>query len=125
MSQAARAGSPLNGPGTGVLSADTKRTTFGGLMAARVDRLPLTKVQWRLAILVQVTWRFIVFDTDGIGARLYPFVWRPNHIITVEQYAVIQALQVGVGVLLGVFIMSWVADRFGRRPAILLSTLLG
>ena len=125
MSQAARAGSPLNGPGPEALSAATNRTTFGGLMAARVDRLPLTKVQWRLAILVQVTWGFIVFDTDGIGARLYPFVWRPNHIITVEQYAVIQALQVGVGVLLGVFIMSWVADRYGRRPAILLSTLLG
>jgi putative MFS transporter len=41
------------------------------------------------------------------------------------QYAVIQALQVGLGVLLGVYIMSYVADRYGRRPAILLATLLG
>jgi MFS family permease len=38
---------------------------------------------------------------------------------------VIQALQVGLGILLGVFLMSWVADRHGRRPAILLATLLG
>ena len=96
-----------------------------GHIAARIDRLPLTAVQWRLAILVTVTWGFIIFDTDGIGARLYPFVWRPHHIITVEQYAVIQALQVGLGVLLGVYLMSWVADRYGRRPAILLATLLG
>ncbi len=117
MEETSRSSAPLTTPAA--------RTTFGGLMAARVDRLPLTRVQWQLAILVEVTWGFIVFDTDGIGARLYPFVWRPNHIITVEQYAVIQALQVGLGVLLGVFIMSWVADRYGRRPAILLSTLLG
>src|SRR5215831_19107692 len=93
----------------------TQRNTIGGLVAARIDRLPLTRVQWQLAILVEVTWGFIIFDTDGIGARLYPFVWRPNKIITVDQYAVIQALQVGLGVLLGAFLMSWVADRYGRR----------
>jgi MFS family permease len=99
--------------------------TIRGHIAARIDRLPLTRVQWQLAILVEVTWGFIIFDTDGIGARLYPFVWRPNHVITVFQYSVIQALQVGLGILLGVFLMSWVADRHGRRPAILLATLLG
>jgi MFS family permease len=102
-----------------------QRLTYDGVMAARIDRLPLTRVQWNLAILVEVTWGFIIFDTDGIGARLYPFVWRPLHVIGVFQYAVIQALQVGLGILLGVFIMSWVADRYGRRPAILLATLLG
>jgi MFS family permease len=101
------------------------RASIGGLIAARIDRLPLTGVQWQLAILVEITWGFIIFDTDGIGARLYPFVWRPNRIITVDQYAVIQALQVGLGVLLGVYLMSWVADRYGRRPAILLATFLG
>jgi hypothetical protein len=72
-----------------------------GRIAARIDRLPLTAVQWRLAILVEVTWGVIIFETDGIGARLYPFVWRPNNIIDVYQYAVIQALQVGLGILLG------------------------
>jgi MFS family permease len=108
------------------MSAETmSRTTIHGHIAARIDRLPLTRVQWHLAILVEVTWGFIIFDTDGIGARLYPFVWRPNHIIDIYQYAVIQALQVGAGILLGVYIMSWVADRYGRRPAILQATLLG
>jgi MFS family permease len=94
-------------------------------IAARIDRMPMTRVQWQLFILVEITWGFIIFDTDGIGARLYPFVWRPMGIIDVNRYAVIQALQVGVGVLLGVYLMSWVADRFGRRPAILLATALG
>lgn len=101
------------------------RAAVHGAAAARIDRLPLTWVQWKLAILIEVTWGFIIFDTDGIGARLYPFVWRPLHIISVDQYAVIQALQVGLGVLLGVWLMSWVADHYGRRPAILLATLLG
>src|SRR5271170_5719201 len=96
-----------------------------GQIAARIDRLPLTRVQWQFAILVQVTWGFIIFDTDGIAARLYPFVWRPSRIITIFQYSVLQALQVGLGILLGVFLMSWVADRHGRRPAILLATFLG
>jgi MFS family permease len=105
--------------------ASTQRAPIHGHIAARIDRLPLTSVQWRLAILVTVTWGFIIFDTDGIGARLYPFVWRPRNIITVDQYAVIRALQVGLGILLGAYLMSWVADRYGRRMAILLATLLG
>ena len=102
-----------------------ERATIHGQIAARIDRLPLTAVQWRLAILVEVTWGFIIFDTDGIGARLYPFVWRPNNIITIDQYAVIQALQVGLGILLGAYLMSWVADRYGRRVAMLAATALG
>ena len=99
--------------------------TVQGHMAARIDRLPMTRVQWSLFILVEITWGFIIFDTDGIGARLYPFVWRPQGIITVNQYAVIQALQVGAGILIGCYLMSWMADRYGRRPAILTATLLG
>jgi putative MFS transporter len=105
--------------------ARTSVASVQGHIAARIDRLPMTKVQWKLFILVEITWGFIIFDTDGIGARLYPFVWRPNHIVTVTQYAVIQALQVGAGILLGVYLMSWIADRYGRRPAILIATLLG
>jgi putative MFS transporter len=99
-------------------------TTVHGPIAARIDRLPLTRVQWHLAILVEITWGFIIVDTDGIGARLFPFVWRPNKIITVDQYAVIQALQVGLGILVGAYLLSWVAGKYGRRPAILASAFL-
>lgn len=93
-------------------------------ISSRIDRLPLTRVQWELAILVEITWGFIIVDTDGIGARLYPIVWRPLGVMTTNQYAVIQGLQVGLGVLLGTYLMSFVADKYGRRPAILLSTAL-
>ncbi len=93
-------------------------------IAARVDRLPLTRVQWELAILTQIAWGLIVLDTDGIPARLYPFIWKPNHLMTTFQYAVIQALAVGLGILIGDFIMGFVADHFGRRRAIIASALL-
>jgi putative MFS transporter len=96
----------------------------GYQISARIDRLPLTRVQWELAVLVEVTWSFIIVDTDGIGARLYPFVWRPAGLLSTDQYAIIQALQVGLGVLLGTYLMSFVADKYGRRPAIMLSTAL-
>jgi MFS family permease len=100
------------------------RDTTNYHISSRIDRLPLTRVQWELAVLVEITWGFIIVDTDGIGARLYPIVWRPLGIMTTNQYAVIQALQVGLGVLLGTYLMSFVADKYGRRPAIMLSTAL-
>src|SRR4029077_10079898 len=93
-------------------------------ISGRIDRLPLTRVQWELAVLVEVTWAFIIVDTDGIAARLYPVIWRPAGLLSTDQYAVIQALQVGLGVLLGTYLMGFVADKYGRRPAILLSTAL-
>ncbi len=108
----------------GHAESDAANDAGAYLISGRIDRLPLTRVQWELAILVEITWGFIIVDTDGIGARLYPFVWRPLGLITNTQYAVIQALQVGLGVLLGTYMMSYVADKYGRRPAILLSTAL-
>ena len=70
-----------------------ERSTPSYQIPARIDRLPLTRVQWELAILVEITWGFIIVDTDGIGSRLYPFVWRPLGSISNNEYAVIQALQ--------------------------------
>lgn len=95
-----------------------------GRIAARIDRLPLTRVQWELAILTQLAWGIIILQTDGIAARLYPFIWKPHHVISTFQYSVLQALAVGLGILLGDFIMGFIADRYGRRPAIILSALL-
>ncbi|HET9017338.1 MAG TPA: MFS transporter [Thermomicrobiaceae bacterium] len=94
-------------------------------MAARVDRLPLTRVQWEIAILVELTWGLIIVDTDGIAGRLYPFIWAPHHYVSVFQYSVIQALEVGLGVLVGDWIMSWIADRYGRKVGIVLAAVLG
>jgi|GEM_PF-1147268 len=109
---------------TTALDSDAANNAGAYQISGRIDRLPLTRVHWELAVLVEITWGFIIVDTDGIGARLYPFVWRPLGLISNNQYAVIQALQVGLGVLLGTYLMSFVADKYGRRPAILISTAL-
>ena len=66
-----------------------------------------------------------------IGARLYPFrLASQQHIDVYEyaviyQYAAIQALRVGLGILLGAYLMSWLADCSGRRVTVLLVTALG
>jgi RND superfamily putative drug exporter len=44
----------------------------------RLDRLPLTWTLWRLALVTQAGWAFVV-ATDAIAARIYPFVWGPRH----------------------------------------------
>jgi putative MFS transporter len=95
-----------------------------GEIAARIDRLPLTWVQWELALLTQVAWG-VILSTDGIARTLYPFIWEPGHLITSFQYSVIYAFQVGIGILIGDYVMGWLADKIGRRPTMLLSAALG
>ena len=36
--------------------------TVRGHIAARIDRLPVTRVQWQLALLILATWGFIIFQ---------------------------------------------------------------
>jgi hypothetical protein len=109
---------------TGVANGVAVHVPVPGRIAARIDRLPLTPVQWELAILTQIAWGLIIVDTDGIAGRLYPFVWAPAHLLGVVEYGVIQALEVGLGVLIGAFAMGLFSDHFGRRPAMLLAALM-
>jgi putative MFS transporter len=92
-------------------------------MAARVDRLPKSLMAWEICLIIQVGWAFSA-STDGIALRLYPFVWLPAHVITHSQYDVLYALQVGISILLGGYALGWLADKIGRRPTLILSSLL-
>jgi putative MFS transporter len=94
-----------------------------GEIAARIDRLPLSWVQWELALLTQVAWA-IILSTDGIARTLYPFLWEPDHVVTSFEYSVIYAFQVGIGILIGDYVMGWLADKIGRRPVMMLSAVL-
>ena len=93
-----------------------------GRIAARVDRLPLTWMQWRLALITQIFWGVII-AADGIPAKLYPFVWGPRHSFGAFAFSFLLAVQFGVGILVGEYLIGIVADRWGRRTALLLSSL--
>ena len=94
-----------------------------GEMAARIDRLPASGLQWELAFLIQAAWGCML-ATDGIARTLYPFLWEPKHFITSSQYSVLYALEAGIGILIGGYGMGWLADKIGRRPALILAAVL-
>jgi MFS family permease len=93
-----------------------------GRIAARIDRLPLTWAQWRLALISQLFWGVII-AADGIPAKVYPYVWLPKHAFGMTEFSLLLAMQFGVGILVGEYLIGLVADRWGRRIALLVSTL--
>ena len=95
-----------------------------GEMAARIDRLPRSWVHWEICLLVILAWATTA-STDGIAARLYPFVWIPNHAgISSSEYSWLFALEGGISILLGGYALGWLSDKIGRRKALILSVLL-
>jgi MFS family permease len=94
-----------------------------GRIAARIDRLPITWTQWRLALITQLFWGVII-AADGVPGKLYPFVWGPRHAFGLTALSVLLAVGNGVGILLGEYIIGLAADRWGRRAALLLSSLI-
>ncbi len=110
------------GDGKSAAVSREARISLAGRAAARLDRLPLTWVQWRLALITQIFWGVII-AADGIPAKLYPFVWGPRHSFGTGALSVMLAVQFGVGILIGEYLIGMVADRWGRRTALLLSSL--
>ena len=93
-------------------------------MAARVDRLPMSfdglgDLPDRAGGLGDARPR-----PTGSPPRLYPFVWLPAKVITHSQYDVLYALQVGISILIGGYALGWLADKIGRRKALILSAML-
>lgn len=109
-------------PGAGAAAGGTT-LVIPGEMAARVDRLPMSRMAWEIALLVQVGWASSA-SADGISARLYPFIWLPRHVMTSFEYSVLYALETGISILIGGYAIGWLADRIGRRKALILSSVL-
>ena len=109
-------------PGSGTAAGGTTMV-IPGEMAARVDRLPRSVMAWEICLLVQVGWA-IAASTDGIAARMYPYVWLPAKEITHSQYDVLYAFQVGISIVIGGYALGWLADKIGRRKALILSAAL-
>src|SRR5580700_6194404 len=93
-----------------------------GEMAARVDRLPMSFMAWEICLIVQVGWAMSA-STDGIAARLYPFVWLPAKTVTHSQYDVLYAFQAGISIVIGGYALGWLADKIGRRKALIVLSI--
>src|ERR1700689_202700 len=100
-------------------AAETPSATLGvgeravaGNIAARIDRLPLTRTQYGYAAITQWFWG-IMIAADGLVASLYPFVWAPKGLITSFQFDLILGANIGVGILLGEYIGGVLSDANG------------
>lgn len=110
------------GEAVDVVQFEGEGVTFApGEIAARIDRLPLTWVQWRMALITQLAWG-IVIAGDGYAALLYPYVWA--HDFSHTAYSWLNAVQVGVGILIGEYAGGYLADWFGRRKIIAIGCLV-
>src|ERR1700759_5181970 len=110
-------------PGAGAAVGGTT-VVIPGEMAARVDRPPMSRMAWELALLVQVGWACSA-RVAGISGRLCPFIWLPRHVRTSFEYWVLYALGTGISVLIGGYVIGWLADRNGPGQAPLLFSVLG
>jgi MFS family permease len=93
-----------------------------GLIAARIDRLPLGSTQFLLAAIMQITWGLVV-ALDLVFARIYPFIWQPRGLISSFEFDLLLVFNTGVGILIGEYGLGLIADKFGRRPVLILSAL--
>lgn len=89
-----------------------------GLIAARIDRLPVGWRQWRLVMLVQLFWG-VVICLDPLVLRIYPTVWEPRHAFGPAQYELLVGFSNGLGPLVGDYLFGFFSDRFGRRPTMI------
>lgn len=102
-------------------STDATAITHGEI-AARIDRLPLTRIQYGYAAITQIFWGLII-ATDGMPARLYPFLWEPRGMSNFE-FSVLLSANIGAGILVGEYLGSFLADRFGRKKILLAAPII-
>lgn len=105
------------------MKAAAAQRAAAGRIAARIDRLPLTWAQWRLALITQLFWGVII-AADGVPGKLYPFIWGPRHAFGLAELSILLAIGNGVGILIGEYLIGMASDHWGRRTAMLLSSLL-
>src|ERR1700721_2406457 len=111
-------------------AAETPSATLGvgeravaGNIAARIDRLPLTRTQYGYAAITQWFWG-IMIAAAGMVAGLYPFVWAPKGPLTSFQFCLVPGSNIGVGILIGEYIGGFLSDLIGRKWTLIAAALI-
>ena len=94
-----------------------------GDIAARIDRLPLTRTQYTFAATTQWFWG-VMIAADAMVAGLYPYIWAPKGLITSFQFDLILGANIGVGILLGEYIGGYLSDLIGRKWTLIAAALI-
>ncbi len=94
-----------------------------GDIAARIDRLPLTRIQYSYSAITQWFWG-VMIAADGLVAVLYPYIWAPKGLISSFQFDVLLGANIGVGILIGEYIGGFLSDAIGRKKTLLLAALI-
>lgn len=94
--------------------AAAPRATIG----QRLDRLPLTWTLWRLGLVTQVAWAFALLS-DGIAARIYPFVWGPQNAFDLAHFSWLLVISTGAGIVVGEYAFAVLSDQLGRRSILI------
>jgi MFS family permease len=93
-------------------------------VAARIDRLPTTRLQWTWLIAIQLVWGITVGAVDGMPARIYPYIWLPAHQISPHEFTYLVAFDFGVGLFVGEYVGGYIGDRIGRRRTLLIAPVI-
>lgn len=80
--------------------------------AERIERLPMTWVQYRLVLIVALAWLLEAFDIGIIGVVLVPLskIWNLS-----TSAKGLLAVASTVGIVVGVTLLGHLADRIGRK----------
>jgi MFS family permease len=65
-----------------------------------------------------------VLALDPIALRLYPVVWLPAYAFSHLEYDILVGFENGAGVLFGQVLFTFLADRYGRKPLMIVSCLV-
>lgn len=107
---------------TGV-AVDARVHLAPGEAAARLDRLPLSRLHWGLALITQATYGIII-SLDASASRFYPAIWQPEKLISPTEYTILYMIQVGIGLLVGEWLFGFLSDRFGRKRVLVVAIAL-
>jgi MFS family permease len=107
---------------TGVAGGARAPRVASGHIAARIDRIPICRIQYGLAGITQIYWGGLI-ATDAVVARLFPFLWGPLGMSTL-QFSLMLSANIGAGILVGEYLGGFLSDRFGRKKILIASALV-
>ena len=79
---------------------------------------------WEICLIVQVGWAAMRPRPTGSPPGCTRSSGCPAKVINSSQYSVLYAFQAGISIVIGGYAIGWLADKIGRRKALIISAAL-